>query len=747
MVCFRRLAVALVAASAVFSSAIASKRDEEQPQDRQDDDDTTSRTTSSTASEPVATWEVEPDGSVVNKQQEVYTSSTRDTRSLAIDEESHLSNVTHSEERDDSRRAENGTSLRLIEPSEYFVWLEDQIKEKGFTPEIVKKLIRISATQDDNEDPETANDWAFAATQLSFKQLFEPNAKSKDDKPFIDAIYNLQIVAEEGVQEALGVLAMLNLIDVPDPEEVENPTMQRASQEDHTHADELLLHLSKEDDLMANLAVAYGTLSGRIPIQRSASSETDTSHSNPDAACEAALSIYHLCAERNVDMIAEEGGERPVEIVRLSDELLNFSEHGFFGEFSLGGLNPLRDENDALTELELYRAIADNPGDELYPQALHRLGETYFFGNPAAHVPPDRERAAHYFRQAADAGYPLAQANYGMLLANGMGINRDVPQALVYFHLAALQNQPFAFHGLGVLYFTGNGVPQNVTRALNYFDKAIALGYAESHSFLGSAYLNGEGGLPVDFKTAFYHFQAAVDGAAPGQSSQAFFNLGVMHFHGIGTPRSCHASMPLIRSVALHPGLLIDLPFSLVKGYECYKKGDYVRAYLHYRLVAELGDEDAQCNAAYLLEHYGESIRKWKWLGPSRTRTESNESVLHEAFTLYSHAAALNDSEAVRKTGECYYEPWPDVCVSNHSHALERFQLAADLGDAQAGYTCGMMLLTGDGVSRDFVAAQRCFAQCSNAAYPRNVPCALARVGVDVLEALDRGRQMITGSL
>lgn len=180
--------------------------------------------------------------------------------------------------------------------------------------------------------------------------------------------------------------------------------------------------------------------------------------------------------------------------------------------------------------------------------------EIYFFGDPAAHVAPNHALAAQYFRQAAEAGDALAQANYAMLLANGMGVDRDIPQALVFFHRAARQNEAFAFHGLGVMYFTGNGVPQNVTLALEYFEKAIARGYAESHSFLGSAYLHGDGGVPIDHELAFSHFQAAVDGT-DGQSSQALFNLGVMHFQGIGTPRSCSTAMPLFRSVALHPDL------------------------------------------------------------------------------------------------------------------------------------------------------------------------------------------------
>ncbi|KAK1929476.1 Protein sel-1 1 [Phytophthora citrophthora] len=711
----------------------------------------------------VASWEVKPDGSVSSKNQ-ASIPSTESRAKVERDENGRWRVIRYdvakepeiiasvpssqgdiqdkpfdSQDLQDSIQVEedaayedwetDSSSQLFLEASEAFVTLEDRITEEGHTPELVEELVRIASTRERSTELETADDWAFAVTKLSFMQLFEPNTESSDEQPFIDAIHNLNVAADAGVQSALGVLAMLDLVGVPDPEELENPNISPLSRQERiARADKALSGLSAQQDFMASLAVAYGTLSGRISTATKVSTDME-------ASCEAALPLFHQCAEENVHIIVDEGGERPVEVVRLSDELLDPYGGGFFDEYGFGGPDPQHDENEALHELEYYRGIANNPMDEQYPQAMQRLGEIYFFGNPAAHVAADHGLAAQYFRQAADAGDALAQANYGMLLANGMGVDQDVPQALVYFNRAARQNQAFAFHGLGVLYFTGNGVSQNVTRALEYFEEAIELGYAESHSFLGSAYLHGNGGVPIDYKEAFSHFQAAVDGTS-GQSSQALFNLGVMHFQGIGTSRSCLTALPLFRAVALHPDLISGLPFSLIKAYECYKKGDYLRAYLHYRLVAELGDEDGQCNAAFLLEHHSESIIKWEWLGLAKVVEGSKNPSLQEAFALYSKAAALNDSEAVRKTGVCFHEPWVGVCPSNHARALERYQLAAELGDVQAGYNCGLMLLTGDGVPQDLVAARDYYVDCSEAGFPGNVPCALALIGLDMLQVL-----------
>ncbi|POM77615.1 Hypothetical protein PHPALM_4979, partial [Phytophthora palmivora] len=723
MVRLLRCSIALLFTVQIATSviAVASPEPKKQPEQVLTEDRTNSAPVPSAnhvKTQKVASWEVRADGSVSSKKQLAAPSTGGRTQvqrdengrwrvvSYDIDHKdtsgSLASKFSSQEKADDAQDAEeflnveedggyedlemNSPSQLFLEASEAFLALEDRIAEEGHTPELVDELMRIASTQESAEDPKTADDWAFAVTKLSYMQLFEPNTEPNDEKAFIDAIHNLNVAADAGVQSALGVLAMLDLVGIPDPEELENPSITPLSpQERRARADRALSGLSAAHDLMATLAVAYGTLSGRIPVP--ARNTGIDSPIDTEVVCEVALPLYHKCAEDNVHVIVEEGGERPVEIVRLSDELLDPYGGGFFDDYGFGGNDPLHDENEALQQLEYYRAIANNPMDEQYPQAMQRLGEIYFFGNQAAHVAVDHGLAAQYFRQAAEAGDALAQANYGMLLANGMGVDRDVPQALVYFNRAARQNQAFAFHGLGVLYFTGNGVPQNVTRALEYFEEAIALGYAESHSFLGSAYLHGDGGVPIDYKEAFSHFQAAVDGT-DGQSSQALFNLGVMHFRGIGTPRSCLTALPLFRAVALHPDLLSGLPFSLIKAYECYQKGDYLRAYLHYRLVAELGDEDGQCNAAFLLEHHGDSILKWLWLGLAKSVADSRNIPLHEAFALYSQAAALNDSEAIRKTGACFHEPWVGVCPSDPMRALERYQLAAELGDAQAGYNC-----------------------------------------------------------
>ncbi|GLE10663.1 hypothetical protein PINS_up022880 [Pythium insidiosum] len=590
---------------------------------------------------------------------------------------------------EEDERANDGELVH--EPSEVFLDLEERLHAEGPTTEIVDALQRLA---------EHENDW-FAHEALAYIELFEPNPTQTRD--FSRAFQHLRAAADAGLPSSSGTLAMLSLIDFWAPRD---PTTSR--EERHRDANELLLELAKKEDLMASLVLGYKTMTGAVKSAW------------PSDTCSSAVLYYHRCAQSNVQQISENGGERSYDYVRLSEEFV-----------APGAINNELQE-DAVQRLEYYRTLAANPGDELWAEATQRLGEMYFFGDDAAGVQPDREQAAQHFRRAAEAGEPLAQANYGMMLANGIGVKQDNASALEYFKRAAAQGSGFAMHGLGVMYLNGAGVTQNATKAVEYFEDAVAYGYVEAHTYLGTAYLHGNG-VPVNESLAFEHFVEA----ATTESSLALFNLGVMYYQGIGTTPSCDQALQYFRRVAVNPALLADMPFTMEKAYDCYRQGDYVRAYLQYRLLALTGSEEAQINAAFLVEHYGSMI-----FTSSTTEADATDlpplwmvmpqNAMAEAFHLYEQAAWLNDTEAIRRTGACHHDGWAGVCGQNHTRALELYARAATLGDAEAAYTCGAMYSTGDGVERNLKEASRFFSMCADAEFPDNAPCVLAQVATQV---------------
>lgn len=574
------------------------------------------------------------------------------------------------------------------ELTDAFLDIEKLIQADGFTSELIAALQVLAHDQND----------PYAHEALAYMTLFEPRGADAA-LSFADAFASLRIAADAGVTSAMSSLALLNQIDFGVAR-----TATVSDGERYAAAASVLEQLAAhDDDTAASLAVAYRHLRDFLA--------TDSAY-DAAQACNSAVRHYHRCAEDNVHALADKasasGGQ---SVARLSDEWLPASTF----------LDADQDVAlaDAAQRFEYYRTLAGgDAGDPEFAEAAEFVGQAYYYGDAAAGVAQDHAVAATYFARAADAGDAQAQANYGMMLTHGAGIAQNNASALRYFRAAAAQGNAFAHYGLGLLFLHGGGaaVPQNETLGVLYLERAAELGYVEAHTSLGAAYLHGHG-VAKNATLAYEHFATA---ATESPTPLALFNLAVVQFRGIGTPASCDLAVHHFRAVALYPDALADLPFSLAMGYACYAAGDYVRAFLHYRLVADFGDEDAQTNAAYLLETYGDVIYPMGHYkdtddstraGTSDTTTSvpwmnSTKVPLADAFALYDQAAALNDTEGMRRTALCYYDAWHGVCERNRSRALETYARAAALGDAEAAYTCGLMLALGDGVARDVSAAK-----------------------------------------
>jgi TPR repeat protein len=90
----------------------------------------------------------------------------------------------------------------------------------------------------------------------------------------------------------------------------------------------------------------------------------------------------------------------------------------------------------------------------------------------------------------------------------GLGIPRDLTQAVRWYASAADQGEPLAQNDLGMLYKLGGGVPKNPSMALDLFKKAAAQCEAEAQFNIGLLYLIGVDG-PADYVKAYAWFEVA----------------------------------------------------------------------------------------------------------------------------------------------------------------------------------------------------------------------------------------------
>jgi len=145
----------------------------------------------------------------------------------------------------------------------------------------------------------------------------------------------------------------------------------------------------------------------------------------------------------------------------------------------------------------------------------------------------DHDRAAYWFRRAAEQENDAAQEALGLLYLEGIGVEYSPEQTVYWFERAAENNNPSAQNNLGVLHFAGYGVEQDHERAVYWYRRAVAQGYASAQNNLGFMYYMGHS-VEQSYDRAVYWYRTAVE----QDYMRAQNNLGLMHFMGLGVEQS-----------------------------------------------------------------------------------------------------------------------------------------------------------------------------------------------------------------
>jgi len=122
-------------------------------------------------------------------------------------------------------------------------------------------------------------------------------------------------------------------------------------------------------------------------------------------------------------------------------------------------------------------------------EAQHDLAALYTAGD--AGVSQNYERAAFWFRQAANGNITNAAYNLGVLNQQGLGQDQDLQRALDWYRRAALSGHPEALYNLGIAYIEGVGTRYNPSMAATFFQQAAFGGIPEAAYNLGLILENG----------------------------------------------------------------------------------------------------------------------------------------------------------------------------------------------------------------------------------------------------------------
>ncbi|BCG48316.1 hypothetical protein GEOBRER4_n3202 [Citrifermentans bremense] len=187
------------------------------------------------------------------------------------------------------------------------------------------------------------------------------------------------------------------------------------------------------------------------------------------------------------------------------------------------------DKGDYSSALALYRA------DET-PESFNQLGVLYYNG---LGVGRNVSEALHWFRRAADMGSAEAQVNLGQLYETGDGVTRDVAEAMKWYGKAAAGGDPGAQHDFDRLR------AESEPRRIRWYRKDAQLGHVMAQYNLADAYYYGEE-VPRDRREAAkWYLKAAEQGNAPAQ-----YMMGLMLLQRDGVQNAPAEGVAWLRKAA-----------------------------------------------------------------------------------------------------------------------------------------------------------------------------------------------------
>lgn len=215
-----------------------------------------------------------------------------------------------------------------------------------------------------------------------------------------------------------------------------------------------------------------------------------------------------------------------------------------FAQFSYATLyDPvfkLTNTTDINTAMEFYLKAAQQG----YSIAQANYGLRYYFGQPG--LPLDYDKAFPWLYKAAQQGHTEAQRDVGESYKYGRGTQADPKLAAQWYRTAAEKGDAFSQAELGDALFEGNGVAQNVGEALQWYRKSADQKDSYAQRKLGIAYLYGQNGAPKDLPAAF---ELLKQGAEAGDSVAQFY-FGYMYDQGIFVQRDVPTAVGWYRKSA-----------------------------------------------------------------------------------------------------------------------------------------------------------------------------------------------------
>lgn len=119
-------------------------------------------------------------------------------------------------------------------------------------------------------------------------------------------------------------------------------------------------------------------------------------------------------------------------------------------------------------------AESDTNSEHYDAWSQNNLGDLYYYGDS---VDVDYQKAADWYRKAAEQGNAVGQCNLGFMYTNGYGAPKDYEKAADWYRKAAEQGNADGQNNLATMYENGYGVAKDNQQAEQWYRKAVEQGH------------------------------------------------------------------------------------------------------------------------------------------------------------------------------------------------------------------------------------------------------------------------------
>ncbi|KAI9338226.1 kinase-like domain-containing protein [Obelidium mucronatum] len=367
--------------------------------------------------------------------------------------------------------------------------------------------------------------------------------------------------------------------------------------------------------------------------------------------------------------------------------------------------------------------LLSNAANQGSAEAQANLGLMYANGRG---VVQDSSKAVELYTLAADQGDVVGQFNLGLMYDEGKGVAQDYSKAVEWYTLAANQGSALGQVKLGTIYRDGNGVAQDYSRAVELFTLAANQGDENGQNNLGDMYYYGQGVAQNYTKAVEWYTLAANQGSARGQ-----FKLGTMYQDGKGVAQDYSRAVELLTLAACEGYASAQSMLGSMYATGQGVAQDYTEAVQWCTLATNQGDATAQFylgtmyrDGTGVFKNYSRAFKLFTLaanqgfadaqaqLGTMYDTGRGVEKDCTKAVECYTAAATQGSALGQFKVGEMYRDG-EGVC-KDYSRAVELFTLAANQGFADGQYQMGRTYEYGLGVVQDYTKAVEWYTLAAN---------------------------------